>query len=560
LKKKKKRYSFPKPIDFQFERGFSIGGIAAESDPLLNSCFLFTEDYESIIDMKNHKFALIGRSGTGKTAIFKKIKSDFDHYIEINPETLAFQFLGTSNMVNTLRKKSISLDFFYKLLWRHVFVVEILKHYFPDESKRMTLISQLIEHIQRPLKKDKEKERAIGYLDQWGGSLLQAPQERIKNIHDTLEKRIFSKIGVKGSWGEILGGNVEINGEISKKTDVEEKIRIIKEEINKIQIQDLNAARDYLSKLVLDDEQQPCFVLVDDLDRFLTGDSLYFELIRALILEAYDWKKIPNIKVVYALRDNIIHKVEAEFTSKSYQREKFEDHRIHLHWSKPELIQIVDKRLKKITENKKLTNTPTMKLILPTKSSKKPDGVEYILSRTLDRPRDVIDFINRAGNMSIGKKRIPLAVLHRVEESYSQGRLDALLDEWRDNCNGLEILLQLLKNGPQRFELLWWSEKDIVEVITDPRIGDEGWCAKLSKEFNDMYKTDPKTAVTICRKKILQILYEVGLVGVRISAEYPLKFCYTDSPILHYYELEQIQNPQVIVHPIFQKALDIQEI
>ena len=221
-KKKVKIQHFKKPPDFQFEHNFSIGGIAAESDPLLESCFLPTEDYESIITKNNHKFALIGRSGTGKTAIFKKIKSEFDHYIEINPETLAFQFLGTSNMVSTLRKKSISLDYFYKLLWRHVFVVEILKHYFPDEAKRTTLIGQLLELIKKTTKKDKEKDRAVSYMDQWGGSLLQAPQERIKNIHDTLEKKVMSKIGVKGSWEEILTGDIARESEISNKNEIEE--------------------------------------------------------------------------------------------------------------------------------------------------------------------------------------------------------------------------------------------------------------------------------------------------------------------------------------------------
>jgi len=41
----------------------------------------------------------------------------------------------------------VNLDYFYKLLWRHVLVVEILKCCFPDEARRAGLISRLIGNI-----------------------------------------------------------------------------------------------------------------------------------------------------------------------------------------------------------------------------------------------------------------------------------------------------------------------------------------------------------------------------------------------------------------------------
>ena len=64
----------------------------------------------------------------------------------------------------------------------------------------------------------------------------------------------------------------------------------------------------------------------------------------------------------------------------------------------------------------------------------------------------------------------------------------------------------------------------------------------------------------VCRKKILQILYEVGLVGVRVEKGGNLKFCYGDNPVLSDYELGQTENLRVIVQPSFHRALGIQPI
>ena len=43
---------------------------------------------------------------------------------------LAFRYLGDSDLIKALRESGVNLDYFYKLLWRHVFIVEILKHRF----------------------------------------------------------------------------------------------------------------------------------------------------------------------------------------------------------------------------------------------------------------------------------------------------------------------------------------------------------------------------------------------------------------------------------------------
>ena len=190
---------------FRFKAGFNFGGLAAETDPLLETCFVTTGCYEAISNVEDKRCVLVGRSGTGKTAVIDELKRRYEgNIIVVDPESLAFQFLGKSEMIRALRLSGINLDYFYKLIWRHILVVEILKFCFPVEARQHGMMSQFIKSIQKSLRPDKEKEIALKYLDKWDASILQPPQDRIKEIHDSLGKKLRAKLG-SGRWLELFG-------------------------------------------------------------------------------------------------------------------------------------------------------------------------------------------------------------------------------------------------------------------------------------------------------------------------------------------------------------------
>ena len=164
--------------EFRFLPGMTFGTIAAERDSLLSDCFFPTAYYQRVRDIKDVGSGLIGRSGSGKTAILEQLKLDHFRAVTIHPEELAFRYLGESDLIGALRKSGVNLDYFYKLLWRHVFVVEILKHRFPDDAQRTGSIGQLIERIHKRVRPDQARQRAIRYLDEWGATVLQEPHER----------------------------------------------------------------------------------------------------------------------------------------------------------------------------------------------------------------------------------------------------------------------------------------------------------------------------------------------------------------------------------------------
>lgn len=540
---------------FQIRPGFNIGSIVAEQDNLLEDCFIDNTAFESIFDIDDPRCGVVGRAGTGKTAILHELRKRVSQSIQIDPEALAFQFLGSSDMIKALRASNIALDYFYKLLWRHVFVVEILKQHFPDETKRYSLISQVIDHLKKTARPDKERDRAINYLDQWGATILQAPEERVKTIHDTFSKNIKAKIGWVGPWPDLLGLTGGAEGEAQKTKSTTETIRLVKEEISRIQIQDLNAVRQYISTEILTDPQKPCYITIDDLDRFWLEDPLVYELIRALILEIYDWSDVHNLKIVYVIRDNILRKVESEFTSRSYQREKLEAQRTRLHWNKSQLEQIVDKRLSVQAQRMGFSPIPKISDLLPKKTSKRPSGKDYVFERSFLRPRDIIDFFNKAFEQAVHNTAISFKNILDAEPSYSRSRLDAIHDEWRDNCPGIEVITGMLIRGPKRFQKNWITENDIVLAFADAKMPTNGWLCELCKSFTSQYAVNSNAALSQCRRQIIKFLYEIGILGIILPGSGSTEYSYQGRAVLNDNDFET--DFELCIHPMFHRALQL---
>src|SRR5689334_22778791 len=112
---------------FKFRRHASIGSAAAEEDEkFLSACFVDTGDLSTLIDCRDPKRIILGRTGSGKTALLNRL-TEIKDAVLINPESLAFNYLTNSNILQFFLEAGVNLDLFFKLLWRHVFTVELIK-------------------------------------------------------------------------------------------------------------------------------------------------------------------------------------------------------------------------------------------------------------------------------------------------------------------------------------------------------------------------------------------------------------------------------------------------
>ena len=117
--------------EFKFKRSMNLGTGTAENDgEFLDKCFVETPEFESLLDYSDRKFILLGRTGSGKTALLRMVVERVDVPIQIRPDTFAMQYISNIPFIRELNELGINLEIFYKFLWLHEILSKIIKEYF----------------------------------------------------------------------------------------------------------------------------------------------------------------------------------------------------------------------------------------------------------------------------------------------------------------------------------------------------------------------------------------------------------------------------------------------
>ena len=94
--------------------GMSLGATSAEDDDsFLEDCFVETPDLEALLNTEMPKSVVVGRTGSGKSALLKYIEDHKTNVIRLDPENLALNFIANSNIIQVFEKLEIKLDVFY---------------------------------------------------------------------------------------------------------------------------------------------------------------------------------------------------------------------------------------------------------------------------------------------------------------------------------------------------------------------------------------------------------------------------------------------------------------
>lgn len=107
---------------YNFRKNTIIGNLDAETDSFLQECFIETEIYKTLSKFNDEidftKRIIIGRTGSGKTAILKKLSQDRSikkHGI-IEAESTVFEHINNNIFISNLMNNGIDLRVFYKSL------------------------------------------------------------------------------------------------------------------------------------------------------------------------------------------------------------------------------------------------------------------------------------------------------------------------------------------------------------------------------------------------------------------------------------------------------------
>lgn len=545
---------------YKFKKNVNIGNLEAENDDLLLDSFVEKDELLALRDVNNHKCIILGRTGSGKSALIRYIETNEPNVKRIEPEQLSIRHLSNSSIISYFRKDlEIKLDLFYKVLWKHVFIVELIKlHYGKNLSKADSFLDWFKGQFKRNPKNER-RNKAIEYLEKWEDEFWAETEYRIKEIATNLEERFNNELTGSLTLKEILGNigaEAKSGTEISNSKNVTAEIlHKAQKVVNESQLEEIIEIQKILCE-IFSKTQKKYYIVVDDLDKNWVDTDIEYDLIKALVEVIKDFRKIPNTKLIIALRTNILQKIFYKNSTKGVQREKYKYLYLNIEWTRIDLTTLINNRLSTLMRGTYTKDSPKINELLPKETSKLPSGFDYILDRTLLRPRDVISYFNLLIEKSNGKTQISREKITKSEREYSLGRLQALDDEWLENYGDLSVIYNFLKKGPISFTL-----EDIKE-----QVGEYIFNAVANNELKDVkpeiqkmfsaFVEDEELNVLPVLKKMLIILYEVGIIGIKLSPEYSLDFISTSVN----YNKEDLDNlSKFSVHKMLYKALRIRE-
>ena len=513
----------------------------------LEECFVDNGDLDILRDCNDQRCLIAGRTGAGKSALLSQLQRVEDNVLTISPESLAITYIANSNVINFFLEAGVKMDIFYRLLWRHIFVVEILKtHYkIENEESKQNFLRQLWTY----LPKNNKHQLALDYLKSWGGSFWEETEYRIKEVTKTFEKDLQGT--VDGKMPSIGGLSIHA----AQKLTEEEKAEVVsraQEVVNKVQIRELSTVIELLSELI-PDPQKKYFIVIDKLDEDWVPSPIKYKLIRALIETTADFARVPSVKIAVALRYDLIDSVFRSTRRSGFQEEKIRSNMLHLSWAKADLTELLDRRIDLLVREQYTSKDVTHKDFLPPKIGKQ-STIDYLLRRTHYRPRDIIQFFNTCIVYADGKPKINTKIIREAEGAYSRERLGALVDEWYSLYPNLRHLTKLLRSRQESFLVLDIPlnvfDENCLELLISGQAEDG-----LDKNYMDSY-SEERLSIDNYRINIIHILYKVGVIGLKLDSTSRTEWAGNTFSSVSKAEIGE--NTRISIHPTYWRTLGVE--
>ena len=525
----------------KFRQDINIGEIDAMRDSdYLQNCFIQTEQYQMLKSKDGIKSILVGRTGTGKTAYMYQIQNFLNNEkfksIEINVEDEFLEYLTNLAWLKKFSEdKKININLFFKNLWKHILTVRLIKTEF---SNKQNFLSKIVGRI----KKDNTRASLEKYIDSQGENFWEESYSTMEVIQKYV-KSVEGKIGSISATIELNDNTVGVSRE-----KIQDKIT------DRKQMNDLNQAMKMIGEYIEEESGNFYYLLIDKLDEQWIDDSIRYHLIRALIEIVHECNtpKMP-IKVIIALRKDLIEKVYTVTRTRNdgFQGEKYHAFEIDLCWSITELRELIDERIKYMLTNKySKKNTVGFYDIFPPKNRGK-STFDYLIERTLYRPRDIISFVNHCLEQLATYKKDKLTdrLILNAEREYSNEKFYSIIDEWQTVYENLEFYTRMLKSKEltQGSSIDFNQFKDIVEnffiaenLEQDPKFDE--WVEKLDEDLHNI-------AIDF-----LGLFLKIGIICIKMNANSSFITCSVNLDIE-----ECKQDIKIKIHPMLHEKFYVRK-
>lgn len=524
----------------------SIGAVDAYADrDFLVGCFVDAGWLREASDCGSRRSIVLGRTGAGKSALLLELARIEENVIQIDPSEFAFRYIENSSIIQFFQAAGTNLDLFYRLLWRHVLVVELLRKRYKLEHQNDAY--GLLDQINQWVKFSPGKKAALDYLRKWGEKFWETTEVRARELTTRFENELRAGVHVDSQLVDLGAGGASKLLEQQK----EEVIHRGNQVVSAIQIRELRDIISLLGEKVFTDSRARYYVVVDKLDDNWAQDETRYRLIKALIEEIRSFRELKNVKILAAIRQDLLLEVIDQTRSAGFQEEKYQDYYLGLRWDQSDLERFVDKRIIELYRRQNVALDSGCKDILPTVKRGRPDPLQYVIQRTLMRPRDVIAFVNECLKLGAGRERVSWKVIRSAEGSYSDRRMKAIQDEWRTHYPSIDYLLEMLRGIPSKFNRSDVHAEKIDGVIVDcTQVKGNDPCVRIAR---NLVNPESKASNKIFLDEALRILYKVGAIGVRFAKNEPVSWSF-----LHEDELTSGATRRAIeiqVHKMLWRAL-----
>jgi hypothetical protein len=526
----------------QLKPGMTIGANAAEmDDEFLLPCFVQYPPVTLCLDLNSRGTVIDGRTGSGKTAILKYISSTAEHASEIDPFDMSMSYVSNSDVLNFLYAIGADLDLLFQVLWKHVLCIEFIRMRFSvkNEEASRGVFGWMVDQFSQ----DARRTKAVTYLREWEGKFWITMDQNIKELTEKIERAVKAELGVEVEKFK-AGGQYEKRLSVDKKSEFVSRVKKI---INSEQLSELGAVIDLLSDVESEVIQKRYYILVDKLDENWVDAAVRFKLIRGLIESLKAFRKIRDLKILVAVRSDVLERVVQETKDLTFQREKLDDYFVHLKWTKNLLKDVVDRRIQQLFR-KQYTQAP---ITFDDVFRNKVGGMEpfdYIIERTLMRPRDVIAFVNECLNEAQGDYEVTATVIKRAESQFSTKRRASIEQEWQSAYPSIIRLMNFL--SAKRRALLTFEEFCPAKEMDDMAYAVYSAGQQAYDPLFQVAEAHCDSAISgAFGKTILSMLYRVGAIGVKIHTSAPYQFAHLNHPLL---PIEHIPDTDVSVriHPM----------
>ncbi|HXM48061.1 MAG TPA: hypothetical protein VN956_09350 [Pyrinomonadaceae bacterium] len=236
-----------------------------------------------------------------------------------------------------------------------------------------------------------------------------------------------------------------------------------------------------------------------------------------------------------------------------FQEEKYRSLYLALRWTSAQLRELSDTRVNFLVRQTYTTKPVGYKDLLPAKIDQ-TSAIDYIIGRTLMRPRELIEFFNACIEQAEGRPAITKSMLLTAEGVYSKDRLRSLQDEWIADYPTLLEFTTLLRKKPVQFKLKDFEQDAVSEFCLNYAIRNEAVSADfISAQVKGLL--DGLISVDRFLGYLMHVFYRTGIVGLKTETYEAFQWSYAGTTTIAADTIDE--DSSVKIHPTFWRVLGI---